>query len=505
MIEMKKISNDEVISEMKQVYEKNDSIVPTMKKWKDLSNMSADVVNRVFGTWKKAWTAIGIKYKEPLYKKRERIIIDLQRTYAQNKNIVKTKDLIRASGHTIPTIIKYFDSVCHAFGMAKIEINKRIPKERFMEDFVSVYNKLGRIPTDQEIRSMCKYHISSFRKHFGSIDNLAKIAGIEREKQNTKTSDKELLKELKRLHIELQCVPTLLDIHNCCKYSADTYQRSFGNFTNALNKIGLNLTKSKKINMKCPNCGIISKTIIAHMKYNHPEELKKHEEFVINLYKGGLSSRSIAIRDDILYNGASPVNRLVRKYLTSEQINELRKSKIKNTLKKEYASGKYGWVNDLNRIRTSSEEGKKKNSDGLKQAYESGKRESWNKGLTKETDERVAQSAQQISKSIKLLYGTGEIEKKLGPENSKWNNDRNQVTRRYRLGLDFSVSDRYNIKKRAQYKCQKCEITQEELEEVGKTLECDHIIPILDGGLKDWEVNGQALCTDCHKIKSKSQ
>ncbi|KKK46752.1 hypothetical protein LCGC14_3162120, partial [marine sediment metagenome] len=97
---MKKIPKNEVINEMKRVHKENNNVVPTMKGWKSLSNISVDVVNRAFGTWKKAWPAIGIEYEKPLYKKRERIIIDLQRAFAKNKNIVKTKDLIRVSGHT---------------------------------------------------------------------------------------------------------------------------------------------------------------------------------------------------------------------------------------------------------------------------------------------------------------------------------------------------------------------------------------------------------------------
>jgi len=500
---MKKIPSDKVISEMRRVYKENNNIIPTMKEWKYLSTISADVVNRIFGTWKKAWPHIGVDYEEPLYKKRERIIIDLQRAFGQNKDIVKTKDLIRASGHTIPTIMKYFDSVHHAFEMARIEITKRIPKERFIEDFVSVFNKLGKIPTDQEIRSMCKYHISSFRKHFGSIDNLAKIAGIEREEQKLKISDKELLDELKRLHNKLGRVPMTEDLYVQGKYSEDAYRRSFGSFTNALSKIGLKPVQNKKVNTKCPNCGIMSKRVIAHMKDKHPEDLKKHNEFVIELYISGLSSRSIAVRDDVLYNGASPINRLIKEHLSPEQRNELRKSKIKNTLKQEYASGKYDWVNNLNRIRASSEEGRKKNSDGLKKAYAEGTRKSWNKGLTKETDARVAESAKHIKESIESLYGSGEIEKKLGPEGNNWNDNREEVARRYRLGLDFSASDRNNIKERAQYKCQQCGVSQEVLSNIGKLLECDHIISVSNGGTKNWETNGQALCTDCHKTKTK--
>lgn len=43
----------------------------------------------------------------------------------------------------------------------------------------------------------------------------------------------------------------------------------------------------------------------------------------------------------------------------------------------------------------------KTRSESLKRAYREGRRISWNKGLTKETDERIAQSAQKISQAHK--------------------------------------------------------------------------------------------------------
>ena len=47
---------------------------------------------------------------------------------------------------------------------------------------------------------------------------------------------------------------------------------------------------------------------------------------------------------------------------------------------------------------------------------------------------------------------------------------------------------------RDQYRCQKCG-------KLGKNLECDHVIPLVDGGTND-PSNLQALCTDCHMDKT---
>jgi 5-methylcytosine-specific restriction endonuclease McrA len=69
--------------------------------------------------------------------------------------------------------------------------------------------------------------------------------------------------------------------------------------------------------------------------------------------------------------------------------------------------------------------------------------------------------------------------------------------------LNFSTTDRKNIKDRAGHKCQICGKTEEELIKLGKVLECDHIISISSCGSNDWETNGQALCSDCHKLKTR--
>ncbi|MYA41278.1 MAG: HNH endonuclease [Gemmatimonadetes bacterium] len=50
---------------------------------------------------------------------------------------------------------------------------------------------------------------------------------------------------------------------------------------------------------------------------------------------------------------------------------------------------------------------------------------------------------------------------------------------------------------RADYACQKCG-------DRGKRLECDHIIPLCDGGKTRLD-NLQALCRDCHIAKTRAE
>lgn len=500
---MKKISVKEVEAEMQRIYKLNDNTAPKMKFWKAESSMSVDVVQNHSGTWKKSWTALGLlSEKESMSKKREAIIHDLQRAFYKANDTIGMSDLIRASNHTRETINKYFDSPSHALEIARIDLNKRIPSALFIQDFMLIYDTIGDVPTDKDIKEMGTYQLSSFLRRFGSIDNLAEIAGVSRTPGVESISEDTLLDELTRVQRELGRVPTHADITKHSDYSADAYQRMFGNFSAALGKLGLNPAKKTSVSVKCPECGDSHRTIISHMKSLHPEALLEHEEHVLELYLGGLSNKAIAARDDVvLYNGASSINRVVKQYLSAEKMEELRKSKIKNTMVEDYASGKYDWVKKINTDRNVSPEAKKRNSEGLKKAYASGKRSAWNKGLTKENDARVAAGAEATKKTLKDGFSSGEIERKIGPESSQWKPDRDDIVRR--LGQGFNKEARASIKARANNCCENCSTSQDELVSLGQYLECDHVRPIYQGGSGDWETNGQALCPSCHQSKTR--
>ncbi len=492
---------------MKKIFEEHGSI-PSIKEWRKLGRISADAILRAFGTWTKAWQAAGLLSSEgPVYQIKEKMIIEIQKAFIEYKKAGEAfgvQELVRASGHSRPTVVKYFGSVSNLLSAAKIDINKQITKDDLINDFLATHKKLSRIPTAKDIENNCEHAKSTFLRVFGSLDAVISAAGLEKPEVKDGLSDDELLEDLKRLHAELSHTPTNEDIMIHGKFSPNAYSRNFGSFSNALAKIGLSAATQTKSNQVCRVCGINTVSMISHVSKDHPEEFKKQEQSVVELYRSGLSSKKICARDDHIFISSTSVARIIKKYTTAEERELLRKQKIETTLKKDYADGKYNWVNELNSNRNISSEARQKNSDGLKEAYLSGDREPWNKGATKETDPRLALAAINTSISMKTLFKAGEIDKKIGPESSRWIEDRGKVAKRYRLGLSFNYEERSNIKKRANYCCQHCGISQEQLEESNQTLECDHIIAITDGGLRDWETNGQALCPICHLKKTAS-
>ena len=497
---MKKLTDQELITEMKRVYAEIGKI-PTTNTWKLYSKIALDTYRRAFGSWDNALRAAEIIKEEKTYVIKSNMILDLKNAYIANKEL-GVHDLIRASGHTLPTIMKYFDSVDAFLKVAKIDLNNRVTKEMLIEDFKQVYSLLGEFPTTKELRLHAKHNFSTFIRKFGSIEAVAEAAGIQKEEGPLKISEEELLEELRNIHSQINKTPTLEDVLSYGKYSPKAYDRAFGSFSAALQQIGLTATKQLRVNQICSVCGVSSSSMAAHYSSSHPLELLKQEALVIELFKGGLSSRKIAIRADIIFKGGTSVNRIIRKYLTPEEIETLRVGKITKQLKDDYAAGKYEWVNEINRNRNTTPEAKAKTSEGLKAAYASGERKPWNLGLTKENDARVQHIAVNISSAMKDGFSSGDIERSIGPESSNWNENREEVAGRYRLGLNFNMDERERIKARAGFKCEKCGITQEQLIAFGQILECDHIIPICRGGTDAWEINGQALCEKCHQEKS---
>jgi len=230
---------------------------------------------------------------------------------------------------------------------------------------------------------------------------------------------------------------------------------------------------------------------------------------IIDLWRSGLSSRKIADREDVPYKGGASITRILRKHLTSEELESGRKKMIGLDVKAAYATGERDWITDINVARNKSEEGRAKNSEGVKRAYNEGRLEAWSTGLTNETSEKKRGASDKTSETMKVKAKNGNLLTLLprGKDNLNWKGGISSFSNR--AGLVFIKSDRISILNRAGYKCQLCGRSKQDMEREKKALslnrwgiECDHIVPIVEGGQKDPENNGMALCTECHLNKS---
>lgn len=265
-----------------------------------------------------------------------------------------------------------------------------------------------------------------------------------------------------------------------------------------------------KDNKKCGVCGFECDRVAKHIASAHPKEFERQNQLVIKYYREGLSARKIAELPDVMYTGGTSVVRVLNKYLTKEELEVGRKERISATIQTAVDTGEREWIHAINTERNKSEEGRKKNSEGLKRAYSDGTKKICTTGINLSKTEKDV-NYEKVSQTMQEKADNGELTTllKSGPEHPKWLSDRSQVSKSWRKNEEFQKNDRLNILKRADYKCQKCGITAEQLAIRAAEgnlnrcmLECDHIVPIHKHGIRDWENNGQALCSFCHISKT---
>lgn len=429
---------------------------------------------------------------------RQKIIEDVQKAFC-NKKDLSIKDLIKLSGHRMPTVIKYFGSVEALLHRSKIQL-KTVAREEIIDDIFKIHRITKKPINKKSLKEYGKFYTSVYIKNIGNIQYINnKILGQD---LKTKIPREEILECLKKVCSDLGRAPTNQDLHISGKFSQNVFRREFGGLQNALREIGMFEECVPKNKAMCPVCLIEKRNIIQHMGKSHKEELKKQNDLVLNLFSNGESAASIASREDIIYSGATSILRLVKKHFSKSDLESIRKKKISDTLNKKYKNGQLDWVTDININKNISDETCNKISNTMKEQYKRGERISWNLGANKNSSKSIKLGSKKTSNSIIKMYKTGQISKKIGEKSSRWVKDRDAISARNRTGAGFSKSDREKIKYRAHYKCESCGISQELLLENDGVLQCDHILPIKYGGLDDWEGNGQALCPQCHAKKT---
>jgi hypothetical protein len=258
----------------------------------------------------------------------------------------------------------------------------------------------------------------------------------------------------------------------------------------------------------CSYCGKQFKKLNKHITDAHPEKLTDQFAKIKELYLTGMSARNIAKHPDIIISTSSIV-RYLRTQYSSAELEENRKKHISSALLDKYDSGELDFVKEIISKNNKNAEIRKRNSEGVKAAYAEGRRHAWMKGKTKHNDSRISAMSEKLSSIMSVKAAAGELKTLLpsGELNPKW---KDGLSRERRNGESFNLKDRNLIKKRANFKCEICQKSEvlliEECNALNLTrwcLECDHRIPIYNGGSGDAASNGQALCTRCHIEKTK--
>lgn len=98
-------------------------------------------------------------------------------------------------------------------------------RHELISELCQIDSSLDRLPYPSDISENSSYNIDIYRAKFGSWDDALEAAGINKEK--------ELLKELQQVTVELGRKPTATEMNSMGRYSSSMYARYFGQWSTA--------------------------------------------------------------------------------------------------------------------------------------------------------------------------------------------------------------------------------------------------------------------------------
>lgn len=135
-----------------------------------------------------------------------------------------------------------------------VEKNKKrkLTKQEVANEYIRLYNQLGRLPKSRELSTMSKFSKDTYKKYLGEKEEMLKFCGLEHEIKNIKIrkelSDEECLHLLKvetekKLYKQMKLLTTQEIDKNKNMPSMDVYTRHFGGIKNAYKLIGVDYDK----------------------------------------------------------------------------------------------------------------------------------------------------------------------------------------------------------------------------------------------------------------------
>jgi len=127
------------------------------------------------------------------------------------------------------------------------EIKKfKISTNQLVEEYKILKNKLGRIPIISEVDKCCKYSSSVYRKRWGSWNNF--LRSLNEPIAFVKNIAKEdLINNFLTIKQRLGKIPTRQEMRPLGKFSASVYERRFGSWNRFLTSMGEKLNKKQEI------------------------------------------------------------------------------------------------------------------------------------------------------------------------------------------------------------------------------------------------------------------
>ena len=216
-----------------------------MEEYMKFGMYGETTISQRFGSWNKALKQAGIDIQIGKLSEEE-LLKNMIEVSEKLGKIPKMKDVKKPISECSAVVYqKRFGSWKKALLKAGLDINKsKASEEELLKNLQEVKVKLGRVPKMKDTNStISKYHANLYVREFGSWNKALDIANF-RNNRKRNITDKELLDDLKETGEKLKRTPKYKDILNhCSKFSTTTFVNRFGTWNKALKRAGFQINQ----------------------------------------------------------------------------------------------------------------------------------------------------------------------------------------------------------------------------------------------------------------------
>ncbi len=210
---------------------------PTSRDVAKKGKYATSTYSNKFGTWNNAIQEAGLGLVRQRNITREELLLELERLTEELSHPPTAYDMREVGRFSVSTYSNEFGSWNSALQQAGISLNKciNIPESELLTDIRRLHNELNRVPTADTIREGGAHSVKTYERTFGSWNNALKEAGFEVNNRSN-IPESELLDELQRLGDEIGRTPRATDMEKEGQFGSATYATAFGSWNHALQK-----------------------------------------------------------------------------------------------------------------------------------------------------------------------------------------------------------------------------------------------------------------------------
>jgi len=210
---------------------------PTPGEIDEKSSYTITDYREEFGSWANALAVADIEQPAGRKIPSESLCAELRRLAEELDKVPTGQEMVSHGYHGLNTYTNRFGSwngALEAASLSRKPDRKKRSDQELLAEIERLADELGQTPSSRDMAEHGEFGRITYRKHFGSWNNALEAAGFDRRRPKRKTSESELVAELRRLADELGTTPTTEDMQRGGEFSPGTYINRFGSWSAAL-------------------------------------------------------------------------------------------------------------------------------------------------------------------------------------------------------------------------------------------------------------------------------